>query len=158
MLIQTSGEDEWVAGRRVGSRPPRASVERRFLIRSLARGSPPPTQEGEPSSKTGRPQDIFRQRLLLPNQLIVVFISWTPASQAQWQQCSFPKIEFRARLGESMHIFTAQRYFIRSTLDATSGGILALASTRDFLQHSFHFRPLMYNVYILHSEYIGGLK
>ena len=59
MLIQTSGEDEWVAGR-VGSRPPRASVQRRFLIRSLARGSPPPTQEGEPSSKTGRPQDIFR--------------------------------------------------------------------------------------------------
>ena len=60
MLIQTSGEDEWVAGRRVGSRPPRASVQRRFLIRSLARGSPPPTQEREPSPKTGRPQDIFR--------------------------------------------------------------------------------------------------
>ena len=103
MLIQTSGEDEWVAGRRVGSRPPRASVQRRFLIRSLARGSPPPTQEGEPSPKTGRPQDIFRYRLL-PNQLIVVFISWTPASQVQWQQCSAPKIEFRARFGKSMHI------------------------------------------------------
>ena len=40
----------------------------------------------------------------------------------------------------------------------TSGGILALASTRDFLKHSFHFRPPMYWEYIVYSQYMGGLK
>ena len=128
MLIQTSGEDEWVAGRRVGSRPPRASVQRRFLIRSLARGSPPPTQEGEPSSYPGGgalPQDGETPRHFPlappPPKPTNSCLYKLDASQPSPMTTMFlPKIEFRAWLGESMLIFTALRYLIISTLHANT--------------------------------------
>ena len=61
-----------------------------------------------------------------------------------------------AKLGLSM--LNRLQYIPIWKLLPNSGGTRALASARDFLYHSFHFRPTMYWEKTMYSQYMGGLK